>query len=103
MLLIFQYFRDLAARNCQLTSEYSVKIGDYGTSIEKFKVCSCTCLSDICVNHCNVCSQEEYYYAGEMALPIRWCAPETLVCTDSTIETKEVYNLLLCHAVKIID
>jgi hypothetical protein len=51
---------------------------------------SCTCECDICVNPFNVCSQEEYYYAGEMALPIRWCAPETLVCTDSTIETKEV-------------
>ncbi|XP_059477234.1 uncharacterized protein LOC132197739 isoform X2 [Neocloeon triangulifer] len=61
---------DLAARNCQLASDYSVKIGDYGNSIDRFK--------------------EEYYYAGEMALPIRWCAPETLVCTDSIIETKEV-------------
>ncbi|XP_065338631.1 uncharacterized protein LOC135938699 isoform X3 [Cloeon dipterum] len=61
---------DLAARNCQLASDYSVKIGDYGNSIDRFK--------------------EEYYYAGEMALPIRWCAPETLVCTESIIETKEV-------------
>ena len=34
--------------------------------------------------------QEEYYCAGDMALPIRWCAPETLHCTDTIIETKEV-------------
>ncbi|XP_021936652.1 uncharacterized protein LOC110838099, partial [Zootermopsis nevadensis] len=61
---------DLAARNCLVTPDLSVKIGDYGTSIETFK--------------------EDYYCAGEVALPIRWCAPETLHCTETTIETKEV-------------
>lgn len=34
--------------------------------------------------------QNEYYCAGDVALPLRWCAPETLRCTDTTIETKEV-------------
>ncbi|KAJ9591249.1 hypothetical protein L9F63_002214, partial [Diploptera punctata] len=61
---------DLAARNCLVTPDLIVKIGDYGTSIETFK--------------------EDYYCAGEVALPIRWCAPETLYCTETTIETKEV-------------
>ncbi|XP_069692335.1 uncharacterized protein [Periplaneta americana] len=61
---------DLAARNCLVTPDLSIKIGDYGTSIETFK--------------------EDYYCAGEVALPIRWCAPETLHCTETTIETKEV-------------
>ncbi|XP_067005607.2 uncharacterized protein [Anabrus simplex] len=61
---------DLAARNCLVTSDLTVKIGDYGTSIETFK--------------------DDYYCAGEVALPIRWCAPETLFCTETTIETKEV-------------
>jgi hypothetical protein len=39
--------------------------------------------------------QEDYYCAGEVALPIRWCAPETLHCTDTTIETKEVCVIIL--------
>jgi len=30
--------RDLAARNCLVTPDLTVKIGDYGTSIETFKV-----------------------------------------------------------------
>jgi hypothetical protein len=39
--------------------------------------------------------QEDYYCAGEVALPIRWCAPETLHCTETTIETKEVCIVIL--------
>jgi hypothetical protein len=39
--------------------------------------------------------QEDYYCAGEVALPIRWCAPETLHCTETTIETKEVCMVIL--------
>lgn len=61
---------DLAARNCLVDEDYSVKIGDYGCNIDYYK--------------------NEYYCAGEVALPLRWCAPETLKCTDTTIETKEV-------------
>ncbi|XP_063230667.1 uncharacterized protein LOC134535481 isoform X2 [Bacillus rossius redtenbacheri] len=61
---------DLAARNCLVASDLTVKIGDYGIGIETYK--------------------EDYYCAGDVALPIRWCAPETLHCTDTTIETKEV-------------
>uniref|UniRef100_A0A0A9YM91 Serine/threonine-protein kinase LMTK3 n=1 Tax=Lygus hesperus TaxID=30085 RepID=A0A0A9YM91_LYGHE len=61
---------DLAARNCLVTSDLTVKIGDYGTSIDIYK--------------------NEYYIAGDVAVPIRWCAPETLHCTPTTIETKQV-------------
>lgn len=61
---------DIAARNCLVTSDLTVKIGDYGTSIEKYKM--------------------EYYIVGDVAVPIRWCAPETLTCTATTIESKEV-------------
>ncbi|XP_042855254.1 serine/threonine-protein kinase LMTK3-like [Penaeus japonicus] len=61
---------DLAARNCLVDEDYTVKIGDYGCNIDYYK--------------------NEYYCAGEVALPLRWCAPETLKCTDTTIETKEV-------------
>jgi hypothetical protein len=31
-------YRDLAARNCLVASNLTVKIGDYGTSIDNFKV-----------------------------------------------------------------
>lgn len=61
---------DLAARNCLVTSDLTVKVGDYGTSIETYK--------------------DDYYITGEVAVPIRWCSPETLHCTDTTIETKQV-------------
>ncbi|XP_045606681.2 uncharacterized protein [Procambarus clarkii] len=61
---------DLAARNCVVDEDYTVKIGDYGYNIDFYK--------------------NEYYCAGEVALPLRWCSPETLKCTDTTIETKEV-------------
>lgn len=62
---------DLAARNCLVTENpFKVKIGDYGTSIQSYK--------------------NDYYCLGDMALPIRWSAPETLHCTETTIETKEV-------------
>jgi len=66
---------DLAARNCLLTSDLTVKIGDYGNSIELYP--------------------RDYYIAGSVALPVRWCAPETLRCTDVTIETKEVCLFIL--------
>ncbi|XP_076053836.1 uncharacterized protein LOC143032750 isoform X2 [Oratosquilla oratoria] len=61
---------DLAARNCVVDEDLTVKIGDYGCNIDYYK--------------------DEYYCALDVALPLRWCAPETLKCTDTTIETKEV-------------
>ena len=42
--------------------------------------------------------QDEYYCAGDVALPLRWCSPETLKCTDTTIETKEVVCSVQCVA-----
>ncbi|XP_055877899.1 uncharacterized protein LOC106053776 isoform X1 [Biomphalaria glabrata] len=53
---------DLAARNCLVMSNYTVKIGDYGISDTLFK--------------------EEYYNTGRELLPIRWMAPETLVMSN---------------------
>ncbi|KAG0724032.1 Serine/threonine-protein kinase LMTK1 [Chionoecetes opilio] len=61
---------DLAARNCVVEEDNTVKIGDYGFNLNSYK--------------------DEYYCAGDVALPLRWCSPETLKCTDTTIETKEV-------------
>ncbi|XP_043242204.1 serine/threonine-protein kinase LMTK1-like [Amphibalanus amphitrite] len=61
---------DLAARSCRVMSNCTLKIGDYGCNIDRYK--------------------EDYYIAGDVALPVRWCAPEILECTPTTIETKEV-------------
>ncbi|XP_077475752.1 serine/threonine-protein kinase LMTK1 isoform X2 [Stigmatopora argus] len=48
---------DLALRNCLLTSEMSVKIGDYGLSHTLFK--------------------EDYYFTqDQIRVPLRWIAPE---------------------------
>uniref|UniRef100_A0A3Q2Z5A0 non-specific serine/threonine protein kinase n=1 Tax=Hippocampus comes TaxID=109280 RepID=A0A3Q2Z5A0_HIPCM len=50
---------DLAMRNCLLTSEMSVKIGDYGLSHSLFK--------------------EDYYYTQDQIwVPLRWIAPELI-------------------------
>ncbi|XP_026686946.1 serine/threonine-protein kinase LMTK1-like, partial [Diaphorina citri] len=58
---------DVAARNCLVTSELRVKIGDTGSSIDKYP--------------------GDYYVHGEVALPVRWCAPESLLCSDTSIQT----------------
>ncbi|XP_037094151.1 serine/threonine-protein kinase LMTK1-like [Pollicipes pollicipes] len=71
---------DLAARNCRIMENCTLKIGDYGCSIDKYK--------------------EDYYIAGEVALPVRWCAPEILECTPSTIETKGDSPALTVPALK---
>ncbi|XP_077384610.1 serine/threonine-protein kinase LMTK1 isoform X2 [Festucalex cinctus] len=50
---------DLALRNCLLTSEMSVKIGDYGLSHSLFK--------------------EDYYFTQDQIwVPLRWIAPELI-------------------------
>lgn len=37
--------------------------------------------------------KEDYYFTEEgVALPIRWCSPETLNVSESVIETKKVNN-----------
>ncbi|XP_015109983.1 uncharacterized protein LOC107036496 isoform X2 [Diachasma alloeum] len=61
---------DLSARNCLVSPNLSIKLGDYGIGVEKYP--------------------EDYYVVGDRALPIRWSAPESLVCTDTTIETRAI-------------
>ncbi|XP_032685723.1 uncharacterized protein LOC116850953 isoform X3 [Odontomachus brunneus] len=61
---------DLSARNCLIAPDLSAKLGDYGTGVEKYP--------------------DDYYIIGDRALPIRWSAPESLNCTDTTIETQEI-------------
>ncbi|XP_015191289.1 PREDICTED: uncharacterized protein LOC107074386 isoform X2 [Polistes dominula] len=61
---------DLSARNCLVAPDLSAKLGDYGTGVEKYP--------------------EDYYIVGDRALPIRWSAPESLDCTDTTIETRQI-------------
>ncbi|XP_014680316.1 PREDICTED: putative neurotrophin receptor LTRK 1, partial [Priapulus caudatus] len=53
---------DLAARSCLVAGDLTVKVGDYGISQDKYK--------------------GDYYNVGDFAVPIRWCAPETLSCSE---------------------
>ncbi|KAL7288681.1 hypothetical protein TKK_0017407 [Trichogramma kaykai] len=61
---------DLASRNCLVASDLSIKVGDYGLGVEKYPA--------------------DYYVLGDRALPIRWTAPETIECTETTVQTREI-------------
>lgn len=52
-----------------LTSDLQLKLGDYGLSAMKYP---------------------EDYYQGALGVPVRWCAPESLVCTSTTIQPEQV-------------
>ncbi|BFZ03666.1 hypothetical protein BsWGS_06705 [Bradybaena similaris] len=60
---------DLAARNCLVMSDYTLKIGDYGISDSLFK--------------------DEYFNTGSELLPVRWMAPEMLVQSADGVWTSE--------------
>ncbi|XP_063919861.1 uncharacterized protein LOC135134908 isoform X2 [Zophobas morio] len=60
---------DLAARNCQLTSNLTLKLGDYGLAVFQYP---------------------EDYYLGSPGVSVRWCAPESLSYTSTTIEPKKI-------------
>ncbi|KAF5304433.1 hypothetical protein FQR65_LT07963 [Abscondita terminalis] len=60
---------DFAARNCQLVSERVLKLGDYGLAATLYP---------------------EDYYQGAPAVPVRWCAPESLIYTSTTIQPKKI-------------
>ncbi|XP_045462798.1 uncharacterized protein LOC123672648 [Harmonia axyridis] len=72
---------DLACRNCQLTSNLTVKLGDYGLASTKYP-------GD--------------YYEGIPTISVRWCAPESIRHTSTTIQpdrvTREanVWSLAVC-------
>ncbi|ODN06096.1 Serine/threonine-protein kinase LMTK3, partial [Orchesella cincta] len=61
---------DLAARNCQVSSENRVVIGDYGLGTQIYK--------------------DDYHWSSNIAIPLRWTAPETLHCTSSVIQILKV-------------
>ncbi|XP_043290011.1 uncharacterized protein [Venturia canescens] len=61
---------DLSARNCLVAHDLTAKLGDYGVGVEKYP--------------------GDYYIVGDRALPIRWSAPESLECTETTIETRAI-------------
>ncbi|XP_054707701.1 serine/threonine-protein kinase LMTK1-like [Uloborus diversus] len=61
---------DIAAHSCLITSDLVVKVGDYGTAVHLHR--------------------EDFYCLGDVAFPIRWCAPESLLCTESIIEAKDI-------------
>ncbi|XP_052831845.1 uncharacterized protein LOC106870410 isoform X2 [Octopus bimaculoides] len=59
---------DLALRNCLVTNDLSVKVGDYGLAEDLYK--------------------EDYYDTGCDLLPVRWMAPETLTLQKGVWRTK---------------
>ncbi|KAJ8919683.1 hypothetical protein NQ315_006211, partial [Exocentrus adspersus] len=59
---------DLATRNCQLASDLTLKVGDYGLAQSRYP---------------------EDYYQGSPRVPVRWCSPESLICTLTTIQPKK--------------
>lgn len=63
---------DLAARNCQVCTDNVIKIGDYGTSLEKYP--------------------NDYHMTkdGRHAVPIRWLAPEVINADSDNIEPKKI-------------
>ncbi|XP_044005406.1 protein PFF0380w-like isoform X2 [Aphidius gifuensis] len=61
---------DLSARNCLVTNNLTIKLGDYGISVDKYP--------------------NDYYVVDDRALPIRWSAPESIICTDTTIVTRSI-------------
>ncbi|XP_037286766.2 uncharacterized protein LOC119179746 [Rhipicephalus microplus] len=61
---------DLAARSCVIDRNQVVKVGDYGTSLQAYK--------------------DDYHLVGEVAVPLRWAAPESLHCTVLALEAREL-------------
>ncbi|XP_072168420.1 uncharacterized protein [Diadema setosum] len=63
---------DLAARNCQVCADTSVKIGDYGLALEQYS--------------------EDYYITrdGRHAVPIRWLSPEVIEVAGEDIRPKKI-------------
>ncbi|GAB1606284.1 mitogen-activated protein kinase kinase kinase 21-like isoform X1 [Argonauta hians] len=59
---------DLALRNCLVTNDLTVKVGDYGLAEDKYK--------------------EDYYDTGCDLLPVRWMAPETLTLQKGVWRTR---------------
>lgn len=60
---------DLSARNCVLTHDLILKIGDYGLSVRNYP---------------------EDYYLGVQGVSVRWCAPESVLYTPTTIQPKQI-------------
>lgn len=78
---------DFAARNCLVTRTNTVKVGDYGTSRERFKV-SLILSQMLHFISCSTPSQQEDYYArkkGHKAWPVRWMAPEMIVDREGSV------------------
>ena len=57
--LLLCVFRDLAARNCMVSADFVVKVGDFGMAQDVYE-------------------REYYRTEGRRLLPVRWMAPESL-------------------------
>lgn len=56
---------DLALRNCLLTSDIKVKIGDYGLAHNKYKVCTLKSINFYLLKYIYKMSNYEWYYKPE--------------------------------------
>ena len=71
LLLLLSIYRDIAARNCLVSSKGAdrvVKIGDFGLAKDLY-------------------SSDYYQVEGQRKLPVRWMAPEALLQGKFTIES----------------
>ncbi|XP_064614247.1 serine/threonine-protein kinase LMTK2-like [Liolophura sinensis] len=62
--------RDFATRNCVVTNDFCVKVGDYGISEDIYK--------------------DDYMALEDDLIPIRWMAPETVAIQDGRIQVTEI-------------
>lgn len=69
MIFYYFHFSDLAARNCLIDDNLNIKLGDYGLSTSNYP---------------------EDYYLASVGLPIRWCSPESVNYTSTTIQPNKV-------------
>ena len=84
-ILSLNFYRDLAARNClvssKVPSEITVKIGDFGLARDIYK-------------------NDYYRKEGEGLLPVRWMSPESLVDGVFTTQSDIWYVIMFIQIIR---
>ncbi|CAG0890591.1 unnamed protein product [Cyprideis torosa] len=73
---------DLASHTCYLTSDLSVKVGDYGWSLDRFP--DDYVVLNIPSSTCSNRSSKSDWRASVTPIPLRWCAPESLKVSQNS-------------------
>ena len=79
---LFTAFRDLACHCCYLTEDLSVKVGDYGWSLDRFPE-HYVIYSNPSPPSPFAMPQKDGWRGAVTAIPLRWCAPESLHVASS--------------------